>query len=277
MNRLTTVKRDQVVAALMEGNSIRATVRMTGATKNTITKLLLDLGAACDAHQHQAMRDLPCQRLQVDEIWSFVYAKRKNVPREREGEIGVSDVWTWVAIDADTKVVPTWVVGERNATDRAVFLGDLAERLAHRVQLMSDGHRAYLSAVPAAFGREVDWAVLHKLYDPDPQEAGRRYSPSKCIGVEAREMIGNPKPCHASTSYVERQNLTMRMGMRRFTRLTNAFSKKMEYLNAAVALHFMHYNFVRVHQTLKTTPAVAAGVADHEWTIQEIVGLLGSN
>ncbi len=276
-NRLSTAKRAQIVACLVEGNLIRATVRMTGAAKNTVTKFLLALGAACDAYQHEVMRDLPCKRLQVDEIWSFVYSKQKNVPKEREGEYGVGDVWTWVAIDADCKLVPAWLVGERNANDATVFLGDLAERLAHRVQLTSDGHRAYLSAVPEAFGGDVDWAVLHKFYGVDPKNDQRRYSPAKCAGVEAKPMIGNPNPAHVSTSYVERQNLTMRMGMHRFTRLTNAFSKKVENLNAAVALHFMHCNFVRKHQTLKTTPAVAVGVADHEWTIEEADDLLGPN
>lgn len=277
MNRLPTAKRAQIVACLVQGNSIRATVRMTGPPRNTVQKLLLDLGAACDAYQHQVMRDLPCQQLQVDEIWSFVYSKQKNVPIEREGEFGVSDVWTWVAIDADTKLVPAWLVGERNAVDATVFLGDLAERLTHRVQLTTDGHRAYLNAVPAAFGHEIDWAVLRKLYGPDPDEDQRRYSPVKCTGIEIQPILGDPDPKHISTSYVERQNFTMRMGTRRFTRLTNAFSKKVENLNAAVALHFMHYNFARPHQTLKQTPAMAAGLTDHVWTLEEIVGLLGSN
>ncbi len=206
MNRLPTIKRTQVVTALVEGNSIRATVRMTGAAKNTVTKFLVGLGAACDVYQHRVMRDLPCRRLQVDEIWSFVYAKQKNVPQEREGEVGIGDVWTWVAIDADTKLVPTWLVGERNAVDAAVFLGDLAERLSQRVQLSTDGHRAYLSAVPTAFGEEIDWAVIRKLYGPDPRDDQRRYSPVKCTGVEITPIMGNPDPQHISTTYVERQN-----------------------------------------------------------------------
>ena len=276
MNRLSTEKRVRVVASLIEGNSIRATVRMTGVAKNTVTKLLVDLGAACDAYMHEVMRDLPCERLQVDEIWAFVYSKQKNVPEERIGEYGIGDVWTYVAIDPDTKLVPAWLVGERNADDATVFLGDLKERLRNRVQLTTDGNRAYLSAVPTAFRGEIDWAVLQKIYGSDP-DAARRYSPAKCTGIVKDRMLGNPDPAHVNTSYVERQNLTMRMGMRRFTRLTNAFSKKVENLNAAVALHFMHYNFVRRHQTLKTTPAVAAGVADHEWTLEEIVGLLDAN
>lgn len=276
MNRLSTERRTKIVAALVEGNSIRATCRMTGAAKNTVVKLLVDLGTACEKYQDEAMRNLPCKRLQCDEIWSFCYAKEKNVAPERQGEFGVGDVWTWTAIDADTKLVPTWYVGKRTAYDAHQFMQDLAGRLKNRVQLTTDGHKAYLTAVDAAFGGNIDYAMLVKLYGPDP-EGEKRYSPATCIGTETSVITGAPDPWHVSTSFAERQNLTMRMSMRRFTRLTNAFSKKVENLMHAVALHFMWYNFGRVHKTLKTTPAVAAGVAGHVWTLEEIVGLLDSN
>ena len=276
MNRVSTQRRAQIVRALVEGTAIRATCRMTGASKNTVVKLLVELGAACEAYQDRAMRNLPCQRVQCDEVWSFCYAKEKHVPTEHAGQFGYGDVWTWTAIDADTKLVPTWYVGRRNAEDAAAFIEDLAGRLANRVQLTTDGHRAYLTAVAGAFGGEIDYAQLVKLYGTDP-EAEKRYSPSACIGTDTTVVSGDPDPAHVSTSYVERQNLTMRMGMRRFTRLTNVFSKKVENLAHAVSLHFMYYNFARVHQTLKQTPAMAAGIADHQWTIEEIVGLLDSN
>jgi IS1 family transposase len=273
MNRLTAARRAQVVAALVEGNSIRATVRMTGVAKNTVVRLLVDLGAACARYQDVTMRNLRCQRLQCDEIWSFCHSKQKNVQPQHQGILGYGDVWTWTAIDADTKLVPSWFVGRRDGETAAIFINDLASRLTGRVQLTTDGHKPYLEAVEGAFGADIDYAMLIKLYGTDP-ESETRYSPAKCVGVDQRVIQGNPEQAYISTSYVERQNLTMRMSMRRFTRLTNAFSKKIENLEHAVALHFMHYNFVRVHQTLKTTPAVAVGVADHEWTIREIVALL---
>lgn len=273
MNRITKEKQVRIVAALAEGNSLRATARMTDTAINTVIKLLLDLGRACDAYQHKTLVNLPCQRVQVDEIWSFVYAKQKNVPANRRGEAGVGDVWTWTAIDADTKLVPSWHVGGRNAEDAAQFISDLASRLAKRVQLTSDGHKPYLRAVEGAFGSEIDYAVLQKLYGSDPN-GEKRYSPPVCTGTETDVITGDPDPKHISTSYVERQNLTMRMSMRRFTRLTNAFSKKLENHIAAVALHFMHYNFCRIHKTLRCTPAMEAGVADHVWSIEELVGLL---
>lgn len=276
MNRLSTQQRTRIVAALVEGNSIRATCRMTGAAKNTVAKLLVDLGGACSAYQDQTMRNLPCKRLQCDEVWSFCYAKEKNVVPEHQGVFGYGDVWTWTAIDADTKLVPCWHVGRRSARDAAAFMGDLAGRLAHRVQLTTDGHKPYLEAVEGAFGADIDYAMLIKMYGPDPSEE-KRYSPPQITATEARRITGEPDPFHISTSYAERNNLTMRMGMRRFTRLTNAFSKKIENLAHAVSLHFMYYNFARVHQTLKQTPAMAAGIADHVWTIEEIVGLLDSN
>lgn len=276
MNRLSTEKRTQVIAALVEGNSIRATCRMTGVAKNTVVKLLVDLGAVCSAYQHETLRNLPCKKLQCDEVWSFVYAKEKNVPEHLQGESGYGDIWTWTAIDAETKLVPSWRVGRRDLETATDFIGDLASRLANRVQLTTDGHKVYLQAVESAFGADVDYAMLVKIYGPEP-EGEKRYSAAACIGSEKILIQGNPVTKDISTSYVERQNLTMRMSMRRFTRLTNAFSKKAENLAAAVSLHFMYYNFARVHQTLKTSPAVKAGVADHVWTITEIAKLLDSN
>ncbi len=275
MNKLTTAKRIQVVSCLVEGNSIRATVRMTGVAKNTVSKLLVDLGHACEAHQNSALHNLPCKRLQVDEIWSFCHNKEKNTAPEHEGILGYGDMWTFTAIDADTKLVPSWLVGERNAWWATAFMRDLAGCLANPVQLTTDGHKMYLTAVWDAFGIDIDYAMLIKHYGEDVQTE-KRYSPAICTGTDTRSVIGKPDAAHVSTSYVERQNLTMRMSMRRFTRLTNGFSKKLENLECAVALHFMHYNFARKHQTLKgKTPAMAAGVADHVWTIEEIVGLIG--
>ncbi|MDZ4684846.1 MAG: IS1 family transposase [Planctomycetaceae bacterium] len=276
MNQLTTERRVQIVSALVEGCSIRSIVRMTGASKNTVTKLLVDLGAACSAYQNDAMRNLTCQRVQVDEIWSFVGSKAKNVPADKIGQYG--DIWTWTAICADTKLVPCWLVGERDAEYAGAFIADLASRLSNRIQLTSDGLKCYLKAVDDAFGGNIDYSMLIKTYGgasaPDSTTTASRYSPPECTGCKKDWISGNPDEKHVSTSYVERQNLTMRMKMRRFTRLTNAFSKKIENHEAAVALHFMHYNFARIHQTLRSTPAMKAGVADHLWSIEEIVGLL---
>jgi IS1 family transposase len=278
MNRLTIERRAQIISALVEGNSIRATVRMTGVAKNTVTKLLVDLGKACATYQDRTLRDLSCQTIQVDEIWAYCYAKQRNVPEEHKGTFGYGDVWTWTAIDADTKLVPSWLVGERGYADALAFLTDLESRLSGPIQLTSDGHHVYLKAVSKAFRETwIDYAMLQKLYGPDLSEE-RRYTPPVCIGTKVDVMMGNPDPEKISTSYVERQNLTMRMGMRRFTRLTNAFSKKVENLAHAVSLHYMHYNFARPHKTLSkpypTTPAMAAGVADHVWTPLEIARLL---
>ncbi len=276
MNRLGSEQRARVVGCLVEGMSIRATVRVTGAAKNTVTKLLVDLGTACSEYQDGALQHLNAHRIECDEIWSFVGAKAKNVPEGREDEWG--DWWTWVAVDAESKLVPSWYVGKRTALDALEFMRDVASRLDNRVQLTTDGHQPYLIAVDRAFGGDIDYAMLQKLYGVDPTEDQRRYSPAKCIGVEVRPITGDPDPRYISTSYVERQNLTMRMSMRRFTRLTNAFSKKVENLAAAVSLHFMHYNFARPHKSLADpyprTPAMAASVSDHVWTVAEIVGLL---
>ena len=272
MNKLSTEQRGRIVGCLVEGMSIRATVRVTGAAKNTVVKLLLDLGAACSEYQDGALQNLTCKRVEVDEIWAFVGAKQKNVKAHHPEEWG--DAWTWVALDADTKLVPSWLVGPRNTSSAVTLMRDLASRLAHRIQLTTDGYRPYMVAVPDAFGEEIDFATLHKLYGNDPTLTEKRYSPASCIGTERHIITGEPDAEHISTSYIERQNLTMRMSMRRFTRLTNAFSRKVENLAAAVSLHFMHYNFGRVHKTLGVTPAMAAGVTDHAWTFREIAGLL---
>lgn len=274
MNRLSTEERVRVVSALVEGNSIRSTVRMTGVAKNTIVKLLCDIGKACADYHNNVMWDLPCKRLQCDEIWAFCYAKQKNVPDEHRGEFGYGDVWTWTAIDADTKLIPGWYVGLRNAECANDFICDLAERMHGKVQLTTDGHKVYLDAVENGFGANVDYAMLIKLYGNEGNVPEGRYSPAECTGIQKEVVQGNPDPKHVSTSYVERQNLTMRMSMRRFTRLTNGFSKKVENLEHAVALHFMHYNFCRVHQTLKKTPAMAAGLAKYPWTVRDLVALM---
>lgn len=274
MNKLTQAKRVQVIAALVEGNSIRATCRMTGVAKGTVLKLLVDLGQACAAYQDRTLRNLSCKRVQCDEIWSFCYAKEKNVPEEMKGKLGFGDVWTWTAIDADTKLIVSFLVGGRSTEYARKFIDDLASRLANRVQLTTDGHRAYLTAVERAFGGEVDYAMLDKIYNAPPNQGTTRYSPAECCGTRKIKVKGNPDIKQVSTSFVERQNLTMRMSMRRMTRLTNAFSKKIENQAHAVALHFMHYNFARIHQTLRVTPAMEAGVTDHVWNLEEISGLL---
>ena len=248
---------------------------MTGVHRTTVIKLLADLGRACSIFQDQAFRNLPCKRLQVDEIWSFCGAKEANTTAATRAK-GWGDVWTWTSIDADTKLVPCWYVGERTAKAAYHFMHDLAGRLANRVQLTSYGLLAYKPAVEAAFGVNIDYGQLVKIYGQRPDEGSddRRYSPSQCMGAKRAVVMGNPSQEHISTSFVERQNLTMRMSIRRFTRLTNAFSKKVENHEHAVALHFMHYNFCRVHQTLRVTPAMEAGISDHVWSLEEVIGLL---
>ena len=273
MNKLTRIKQVQVISALIEGNSIRATVRMTGVAKDTVTRLLVAVGSACAEFHDTHVRHVKAKRIQCDEIWQFCYAKQKNVPAERQGQFGYGDVWTWVAMDADTKLVPSFMVGRRDLQSAQIFIDDLASRLANRVQLTTDGLRVYLNAVEGAFGCDVDYAMLVKLYGNDA-ESETRYSPAECIGCQTAAISGRPNPKHISTSYVERQNLTMRMQMRRFTRLTNAFSKKVENLMAAVALHYMQYNFCRVHQSLRVTPAMEAGLTDHVWSLEELLGIL---
>lgn len=275
MNTTDNKKRAQVVAALVEGNSIRATSRMTGIAQNTIFKLLADLGAACAEYQDKAFQNLTCKKIQCDEIWSFVGAKNKNVPAERKGEFGIGDVWTWVSMDADTKLVPCWLVGPRNSGAAYEFIHDLASRLSNKVQLTTDGHKPYLEAVESAFGGDIDYAMLIKIYGKQTGKNDEiRYSPADCIGCETKVISGRPVKEDISTSYIERQNLTMRMSMRRFTRLTNGFSKKIENHAHAIALHYMYYNFVRIHKSLRCTPAMAAGVTSKLWSIEDIVDLL---
>jgi IS1 family transposase len=272
MNKLSDVERVQVITCIVEGNSIRATVRMTGVSKNTVVKLLVELGDTCIEYQDRVLRNLKCKRIQCDEIWSFVYAKAKNVPEKKKGQFGYGDVWTWVAIDADTKLVPSFMVGNRDGRTAKMFIDDLAGRLAHRIQLTTDGLKFYLDAVEGAFGADIDYAMLIKAYSASQEET--RYSPADCVSCEAKTLQGDPDSEHISTSYIERQNLSMRMGMRRFTRLTNAFGKKLANHLATVAIYFMYYNFVRIHQTLRVTPAMEAGVTNRLWTVAEIVGLL---
>jgi len=274
MNKLSIERRARILGCLVEGNSLRATARMTDSAKNTVVKLLVDIGKACAEYQNENLRNLSCKRLQCDEIWSFCYAKDKNVPKDKRGQFGYGDVWTWTAICADTKLVPSYLVGNRDLETAKIFISDLASRLIHRVQLTTDGQRQYLQAVDGAFGSDIDYAMLQKIYGEITPEGQRKYSPAECIGCKPEIIMGNPDKKHISTSYIERQNLTMRMSMRRFTRLTNAFSKKIENLAHAVSLHFMYYNFARIHRTLRVTPAMEAGVSDHVWSLEEIAGLI---
>ncbi len=280
MNKLSKERQVQVVKALIEGNGINGITRMTGVAKNTVLKLLADLGAACLDYQDKNLHNLKLNRIECDEIWEFCYAKEKNVPKNLKNKFGYGDVWTFVAIDADTKLVPCWLVGNRNYEYAKIFMDDLSSRLANRVQLTTDGHRMYFEAVDRAFLGNVDYAILIKLYGNNP-DTERRYSPATCLGTRKEKMNGKPNPTYVSTSYIERQNLTMRMSMKRFARLTNGFSKKVENHMYAIALHFMYYNFARPHASLKNpyerTPAMAAGVTDHIWTVEDIVSLIDNN
>jgi IS1 family transposase len=273
MNKLSIERRAQILGMMVEGNSIRAIVRMTGASKNTIIKLLEDAGEAFSEYQDRVFRGLKLKRIQLDEIWAFCYAKQRNVMLAKAAPEEAGDLWTWVAIDAETKLVPSWRIGDRSGATATEFVCDLSGRLANRVQVTSDGHRAYLEAVEAGFGADVDYAQLIKLYGEVPHPAGR-YSPAAIQGTKTYCCTGKPDPRHISTSYVERQNLTMRMSMRRFTRLTNGFSKKAENHGYSVAIHFMHYNFVRIHQTLRVIPAMAAGVTRKLWSLTDMVRVI---
>src|SRR5664279_2407781 len=275
MNRLSVTKRVQVVNALVEGMSIRATCRLTGVCKDAALKLLCDLGAACAAHHNAAVRGVRSRRVQCDEAWSFCYAKAKNVTEEKKAQ-GAGDVWTWVGIDADTKLIISYLCGDRDAEWACKFMEDLASRVTTRLQITTDGLRAYAEAVEGAFGIDVDYAMLIKLYGAPSDRPDTRYSPAQCIGTRTGVLSGSPDPRHISTSYVERYNLNLRMGVRRFTRLTNAFSKKFENHCHHVAIYHAYYNFCRVHQTLRVTPAMEAGLTDHVWSIGELVGLLES-
>ena len=273
MNKLSTEDRARIVNCLVEGNSIRASVRMTGASKNTVAKLLRDLGAVCSEYQDKVFRNLKCRRIQCDEIWSFIGSKEKNTSAEKKAQ-GCGDCWTWTAIDPETKLIPCWFVGTRDGGAAYHFMHDLAARLASRVQLTTDGHKAYLNAVEDAFGAEIDYAMLVKIYGAAPEGGTVRYSPAQCMGAKKAAITGQPEFAHISTSIVERQNLSMRMGIRRFTRLTNGFSKKVAQHENAIALYFMYHNFARIHQTIRCTPAMEAGISDHVWSIEEIIALL---
>jgi IS1 family transposase/lambda repressor-like predicted transcriptional regulator len=273
MNKLSLQKRAQIIGLLVEGTSMRATSRLADCSINTVTKLLVDIGTACQFYQAQAIKNVNSKRVQCDEIWSFCYSKEKNVAPADKGILGHGDVYTWTAIDADTKLAISWLVGRRDHECAEIFIGDLASRLADRIQLTTDGHGPYLGAVEKVFGGAVDYAMLVKVYGEESQ-GQKRYSPASFVKADKRLINGNPDMKEVSTSYVERQNLTMRMGMRRFTRLTNGFSKKIENLEHAVALHFMHYNFCRIHKTLKTTPALEAGITTKLWSIEDIAKLL---
>jgi IS1 family transposase len=274
MNKLSSQDRARILHLLCEGNSIRAVTRLTGASKNTVSKLLEDAGKACLAFHDANVRNVKAQRIQVDEIWSFTYAKQKNVAAAKAAPEDAGDTWTWTAIEANTKLIVSYLVGGRDSEYAMAFMDDLRSRLATRVQLTSDGHKAYLEAVEGAFGGDIDYAMLVKIYGASPEGAKGRYSPAECTGARKQRIEGSPDYAHVSTSYVERQNLTMRMHMRRFTRLTNGFSKKVENHAYAVALHMMYYNFVRIHSKLRMTPAMAAGVSDRLWEVSDIVELV---
>ena len=272
MNYLSRDKQTQVIASLVEGNSLRSTARMCDVAFNSVLRMLPQIGMACADYQDRSLRNLKCKRIQCDECWTFCYAKQKNVPDDKRGQFGYGDIWTWVAMDADTKLVPSFMVGNRDLQTARLFMDDLKSRLVSRVQHTTDGLRVYLDAVEGSFGSEIDYAQLVKVYESTQEET--RYSPAECVSCKRQRIMGNPDPKHVSTSFVERLNLSMRMGIRRFTRLTNAFSKKVENHAYAVALYYMHYNFCRVHTTLRVTPAMEAGVSDHVWSIEEIVALL---
>jgi IS1 family transposase len=273
MNRLPTAQRAAVISCLIEGNSVRSVVRITGIAKKTVMCLLVEAGSIAADYQNRVFRNLSCRRIQVDEIWAFIGAKQKNVTPENQARGAVGDIWLWTAVDADTKLVPTWMPGDRNAATARMFMLDLASRLSNRVQLTSDAHGAYLRAVEGAFGHDVDYAQLQKLYG-ETSESEKRYNPATCIGCKRQEMIGYPDPKHIFTSFVERHNLSVRMTNRRYTRLTNAFSKKIENHSAAVALGYFAYNFIKIHRTLRVTPAMAAGVTDRLWEVSDLVALI---
>ena len=274
MNVLPIEKRAQILHLLVEGNSMRATSRIADVSINTVTKLLVDVGTACMAFQDAAIRNIHSKRVECDEIWSFCQSKEKNVPDEFKGQKGYGDCYTWTAIDADSKLAISWLVGRRDVEYAEAFMSDLASRLAGRIQLTTDGYGPYVNAVEKMFAGAIDYAMLVKIYEESSKQEQRRYSPAGFVKAEKRRMNGAPDMDKVSTSYVERQNLTMRMGMRRFTRLTNGFSKKVENLEHAVSLHFMYYNFARVHKTLRVTPAMEAGISDHVWSMEEIADLV---
>jgi len=273
MKTLTREKQTRIITALIEGNAIRATARMTNVSKDTVLKLQVEAGYARADYQGRTFHGLSCKRVQCDEVWAFCYAKQKNVPAEKQGHFGYGDIWTWTAIDAHTKLIPSFTVGNRDAASVRILIEDLAGRLRNRIQLTTDGHRAYLEAVEGAFGCDIDYAMLVKIYESSQEET--RYSPAVCTSCERKPIMGNPDPEHTSTSYVERSNLSLRMGIRRFTRLTNASSRKVENHAAAIGLYLTYYNYVRVHQTLRVTPAMESGLTDHVWSATGMLGAIG--
>jgi IS1 family transposase len=272
MNKLSIEERARIIACLIEGCSLRSTIRLTGFAKKTVSRVMVETGIACAAYSDKIMRNLPCKVIQVDEVWSFTYCKQANIPAPLKDADGIGDTWTWIAIDADTKLIPCWFAGDRSAASAMHFIHDLKNRLSNKVQLTSDGYRPYKDAVEDAFGSEVDYAMLIKLYGK-LQTFDNKYSPPQCIGIRKRKIKGKPDKKLISTSFIERQNLTLRMNNRRFTRLTNGFSKTIEHHKHSLALHFFHYNFCRIHQTLRVTPAMETGIAKHVWSVQEIAAL----
>lgn len=276
MNTLPHVKRVQILAMLCEGSSMRSISRVADVSINTVTKLLVEAGEACLDLHDDTVRNVKASRIQCDEIWSFCHAKQKNVATAKAAPAGAGDVWTWTALDADTKMIVSFFVGDRSGESAMVLMDDLAARLSNRVQLTTDGHKAYLEAVEGAFGCDVDYAQLIKLYGPTITAPGR-YSPAECTGTNKIRREGNPDIAHVSTSYVERQNLTMRMSMRRFTRLTNAFSKKLDNHIHALALYFVHYNFCRIHKTIRMSPAMAAGVTERLWSLDDVIARIDAD
>jgi IS1 family transposase len=271
MNKLPVEKRIQILNLLVEGSSLRSISRVADVSINTVTKLLVDAGTVCASFHDEMVRNVRAKRVQCDEIWSFCYSKAKNVPEYKRGAAG--DLWTWTGLDADSKLIISWTVGGRDSEYALIFMDDLRARLANRVQLTTDGHRAYLEAVEGAFGSDVDYAMLVKLYGESP-EAEKRYGPAQCIGARKTRIEGNPELAHVSTSYTERHNLTMRMQMRRFTRLTNAFSKKIDNHCHSLALYFVWYNWIRLHKAHRTTPAMATGLTDKLMDMGDIVRLI---